>query len=133
MRRAGHERPLSLRVAAPPLAAPPTSAKLDGIAIVAAMADDEPGIDAGPLAAPPASETILRVVGRPDLEIAIRQRIESRLPGRIRNLSIRVIENVVILEGQCSTYYTKQLAQHAAMGVIDDEQLENAIIVGTPK
>jgi osmotically-inducible protein OsmY len=63
------------------------------------------------------------------LEIAIRQRIESRLLGRVRNLLVRSLDGVVILEGECTTYYTKQLAQHTAMGILDDEQLENSIVV----
>jgi hypothetical protein len=63
------------------------------------------------------------------LEMVIRQRIEQRLPGRVRNLAVRVIDDTVLLEGQCATYYTKQLAQHAAMGVLQNEHLENAIIV----
>jgi len=63
------------------------------------------------------------------LEIVIRKRIESRLPGRVRNLLVRVSSDSVVLEGQCATFYTKQIAQHAAMGVLDDEQLENAIVV----
>jgi hypothetical protein len=67
------------------------------------------------------------------LAIAIRQRIESRLPGRVRELSVRILERTVVLEGHCATYYTKQLAQHAALGILDDEQLENAIEVGMPQ
>jgi hypothetical protein len=64
------------------------------------------------------------------LEVVIRQRIEMRLPGRVRNLHVRSSDNLVILEGQCATYYTKQLAQHAAMGVLEEEKhLENAIVV----
>ncbi|HJQ79526.1 MAG TPA: hypothetical protein VJ828_06205 [Lacipirellulaceae bacterium] len=63
------------------------------------------------------------------LAIAIRQRIESRLPGRVRELSVRILERTVVLEGQCATYYTKQLAQHAALGILEDERLENAIEV----
>jgi len=63
------------------------------------------------------------------LEVAIQQRIETRLLGRIRNLRVRVVDGVVILEGECATYYTKQLAQHTAMGILEDEQLENAIVV----
>jgi hypothetical protein len=43
---------------------------------------------------------------------------------------VRVLGNTIVLEGKCATYYTKQLAQHAALGVLDDEQLENAIVVG---
>jgi osmotically-inducible protein OsmY len=63
------------------------------------------------------------------LEIAIQQRIESRLGGRVRSLVVRVFDGIVILEGQCATFYTKQLAQHAAMGILEDEHLENAIVV----
>jgi osmotically-inducible protein OsmY len=62
-------------------------------------------------------------------EAAIKERIETRLPGRVRNLVVRSFDGLVILGGQCSTFYTKQLAQHAAMGVLNDELLENAIVV----
>lgn len=64
-----------------------------------------------------------------DLAVAIMQRIESRLPGRVRNLAVRIRPGSVVLEGQCATYYTKQLAQHAALGILEDEHLENAIVV----
>jgi hypothetical protein len=67
------------------------------------------------------------------LAIAIRQRIESRLAGRVRELSVRIIGNKIVLEGKCSTYYTKQLAQHAVLGVLEDEQLDNAIVVEVPR
>jgi hypothetical protein len=63
------------------------------------------------------------------LAVAIMQRIESRLPGRVRNLAVRILADTVVLEGQCATYYTKQLAQHAALGILEDEHLENAITV----
>jgi hypothetical protein len=66
---------------------------------------------------------------RRQLAIAIRQRIETRLAGRIRDLSVRIKGEIIVLEGSCATYYTKQLAQHAAFGVLEDEQLENAIVV----
>ena len=98
---------------------------------------------------PPATEVLLSPAGTfvtgdastPDdrgerhrqLAIAIRQRIESRLSGRVRNLAVRIIGDTIVLEGQCATYYTKQLAQHAAMGVLEDEQLENAIVVSVPR
>jgi hypothetical protein len=68
-----------------------------------------------------------------DLAIAIRQRIESRLPGRVRNLVVRISDDTVVLEGQCSTYYTKQIAQHTALGVLENEHLENAIAVCVPR
>ncbi len=63
------------------------------------------------------------------LAVAIEERIRSRLQGRVRNLRVEARDDVVTLQGQCATYYTKQLAQHAAMGVLEDEHLENAIVV----
>ena len=66
---------------------------------------------------------------RRNLAVAIRQRIESRLGDRVHDLAIRVQGDTIVLEGHCATYYTKQLAQHAALGVLEDEQLENAIVV----
>ncbi len=67
------------------------------------------------------------------LAMRILQRIESRLPCRIRKLKVSVAENAVILEGQCSTYYTKQIAQHMAMGVLEYERLTNHIEVCSAK
>jgi hypothetical protein len=77
--------------------------------------------------APPRSKHSTESIER--LAEVIRQRIETRLPGRIRNLAVRIEAETVMLEGQCATFYTKQLAQHAALGVLEDEHLENAIVV----
>ncbi len=63
----------------------------------------------------------------------ILQRIESRLCGRVRELSVCRSPNAIVLTGYCSTYYTKQLAQHAAMGVLQYERLINDIEVRPPK
>jgi hypothetical protein len=71
----------------------------------------------------------LRDERRRELAIAIRQRIETRLAGRVRDLAVRIKGETIVLEGTCATYYTKQLAQHAALGVLEEEQLENAIVV----
>ena len=59
----------------------------------------------------------------------IRERIQLRLGGRIHDLSVRVDDKQVVLNGRCATYYSKQLAQHAALGVLEDEHLDNAIVV----
>ena len=59
-------------------------------------------------------------------------RIESRLPGRIRGLAVSASQNTIVLRGQCNTYYTKQVAQHTAMGVLEYERLINDIDVRTP-
>lgn len=67
--------------------------------------------------------------GTAPLERRIHDRIVARLGGRVRRLVVRRSAGTVRLEGECSTYYTKQLAQHAALGVIEDEALENDIVV----
>ena len=63
------------------------------------------------------------------LENLILQRIQTRLPGRVRNLAVRITDDSVELTGECRTYYTKQMAQHVAMGVLDYQQLVNRINV----
>jgi osmotically-inducible protein OsmY len=60
-----------------------------------------------------------------DIERAIRVRT-----GRtIRGLSVTVTKRSIVLSGNCSTYYSKQLAQHAAMTLLADEKLVNDIEV----
>jgi hypothetical protein len=59
----------------------------------------------------------------------IRQRVVSRLGARIRQFDVVVKGDQIRLCGECSTYYSKQLAQHAALGVIEDELLSNEIEV----
>lgn len=66
------------------------------------------------------------------LRSRIKSRIEKRLGERIRNLRVVIKGQTICLTGRCSTYYSKQLAQHAALGVIEDQQLENAIEVRLP-
>jgi len=57
------------------------------------------------------------------LAVRILQRIEARLPCRIRKLRVLVAENAVVLEGQCSTYYS----------VLEYERLTNHIEVCSAK
>lgn len=59
----------------------------------------------------------------------VRQRIQSRLGERIRKLQVTCHADKVSLRGECTTYYSKQLAQVAALGVLEDETLDNAITV----
>ncbi|MEO2047086.1 MAG: hypothetical protein ABGX16_10985 [Pirellulales bacterium] len=59
----------------------------------------------------------------------ILKRIQIRLAGRIRNLAIHITNHSVELTGECRTYYTKQMAQHVAMSVLDYQQLVNNIMV----
>jgi hypothetical protein len=130
MQRAGHKRLLSAR-------AIPATPSVTALKVVAFS--DEPTSEAPvdiellpnvqAIACVRPAEIDDRDARHRALEIAVRQRIESRLMGRVRNLLVRALDGVVILEGECTTYYTKQLAQHTAMGILDDEQLENSITV----
>lgn len=129
MRRAGHKRTVSLHRAP---TTPPVGS-LNAIAVAIPLMDEQLPPSAEAIAAICAEKSESRGTHRHALEIAIQQRIESRLPGRVRNLLVRVFGDLVILEGQCTTYYTKQLAQHAAMGILEDEHLENAIVVSMPQ
>jgi osmotically-inducible protein OsmY len=47
-----------------------------------------------------------------------------------RNLRVEVSDQGVLLTGRCTSYYTKQMAQHAAMGVSGTEEVNNCIEVG---
>jgi hypothetical protein len=87
---------------------------------------------AGTFVSPSAVPADRTIEHRRQLAIAIRQRIESRLAGRVRDLAVRIVGDTVVIEGRCSTYYSKQLAQHAALGVLENEHLENAIVVAVP-
>ena len=63
----------------------------------------------------------------------IRHRIARRLQDRVRDLEVVVRDDKIVLRGRCSTYYSKQLAQHAALGAIENEQLENDIEVAVAR
>jgi osmotically-inducible protein OsmY len=55
--------------------------------------------------------------------------IRSRTGGRVRDLRIEVRGSRVLLQGQCATFYSKQLASHAAMPLIGTRELFNEIVV----
>jgi hypothetical protein len=137
MRRIGRNGMVSLRVKSP---APPGGSERSS----------RPGLrlaDLPAIESEPTRKDAAGTIGEPPINVAntlpnaelserlqrlakvIQQRIETRLPGRVRNLAVRIGADFVVLEGECSTYYTKQLAQHAALGVLEDEHLENAIVV----
>ena len=65
--------------------------------------------------------------------LQIISRIESRLPGRIRGLFVCRKDNAYVLGGTCRTYYSKQIAQHTAMAILDYDKLINEIQVRAPK
>ncbi len=65
----------------------------------------------------------------PRLVREIRGRIEQRLPGRVHYLSVELDDDGIVLSGECCTFYSKQMAQHVAMGVVEYERLINNIRV----
>jgi hypothetical protein len=62
--------------------------------------------------------------------------VQSRLPGRIRDLKVRIDGDQFVLSGVSSSYYVKQMAQHIAMTALDAVtlgQLINEIEVRAPR
>jgi hypothetical protein len=130
MQRAGHQRIVSARVSSTP------PSDISHPAVVTVRLLDEKSLQLE-------SKQAVSVESRREvsnssseqtpLEIAVQKRIQIRLAGRVRNLVVRSRGDVIVLEGECNTYYSKQLAQHAAMGILEDEHLENAIVVALPR
>jgi hypothetical protein len=140
MRRAGQKRNVSTTTVTPPRSESTRGSGVVELGIrTAATSTIEPVATTTAVSAHDgflASDSIekdIRTIHREQLVRAIEKRIESRLPGRVRNLVVRTFEDTVVLEGQCATYYTKQLAQHAALGILEDEHLENSIVVHVPR
>jgi hypothetical protein len=56
-----------------------------------------------------------------ELTVLVERVIRNRTGGQIRELRVDVFNGEVILTGITSTYYTKQLASHAAMDAVEKE------------
>lgn len=70
--------------------------------------------------------------GKHKIQQEIARRIRAHTGGRIHNLIVEVCDNTISIKGNCQTFYSKQMAQQAAMGVIEDERLCNQIEVAWP-
>lgn len=67
-----------------------------------------------------------------ELLVASIERAVQEGTGRgVRNLRVELREEGVLLRGHCSSYYTKQLAQHAAMTVPGGDDVTNEIEVSS--
>lgn len=55
--------------------------------------------------------------------------VKRRTAGSVQNLRVEVCREGVFLDGECNTFYTKQLAQQAAMDLADEKPLMNRIEV----
>ncbi len=65
-----------------------------------------------------------------DRQEQIRQVVDSRTSGRIRGLQVAVEDSKVVISGRATTYYSKQLATHAALDVADTMVIQNDVVVG---
>lgn len=65
----------------------------------------------------------------PNLVELLLKRIENRTGRRVRNLSVEVGTNRVVLRGHAASYHIKQLAQHGVREALPTVHLENAIVV----
>ncbi len=71
----------------------------------------------------------LDAVEAPTAEERLQSLLSRRLGSRIRDLRIVFQREGLILQGQTTTYYVKQLAQHAAMTTVDIPIFANEIEV----
>ncbi|MCR4413799.1 MAG: BON domain-containing protein [Thermoguttaceae bacterium] len=63
------------------------------------------------------------------LAASIERAVRIETGGGVRNLHVEVSRTRVLLDGRCTTFYTKQKAQHAAMVFSGGRELTNRIEV----
>jgi hypothetical protein len=54
---------------------------------------------------------------------SIERVVQLRTGGMVRDLRVEVFEESVVISGRASTYYTKQLATHAAFDAIRNDKM----------
>ena len=64
-----------------------------------------------------------------ELAASIERAVQRETSHGVRNLTVEVNRDGILLRGRCTTYYCKQLAQHAAMGIPGGDRLTNSIEV----
>jgi len=63
------------------------------------------------------------------LATSIERAVQCETDRGVADLTVEVGPQGVLLKGRCETYYTKQLAQHAAMQIPGGDRLVNSIDV----
>ena len=63
------------------------------------------------------------------LAASIERAVQCETDRGVAGLTVEVGPQGVLLRGRCDTYYTKQLAQHAAMRIPGGDRLINSIEV----
>jgi hypothetical protein len=64
-----------------------------------------------------------------ELAASIERAVQQETSHGVDHLTVEVSPQGILLKGRCSTYYTKQLAQHAAMSIPGGDRLVNSIEV----
>lgn len=64
-----------------------------------------------------------------ELANSIEEAVHRETGHAVADLTVEVHPQGILLKGRCSTYYTKQLAQHAAMNIPGGDRLTNCIEV----
>ena len=64
-----------------------------------------------------------------ELAASIERAVQCETGRGVADLTVEVGPQGVLLRGRCDTYYTKQLAQHAAMRMPGGDRLVNSIEV----
>ncbi len=59
----------------------------------------------------------------------IEQAVQVRTGGRIRGLQVRVSNSAIVISGQATSYYNKQLVTHAVMDACNDLLVTNEVEV----
>jgi len=98
--------------------------------LVSILSFEQPQPDVA-LASPRAVDQAKRAqVGTTDpLAEQLERIIRAQTGGRIRDLHVEVRGSRVCLQGHCATFYSKQLASHAAMAAVGSRELSNDIVV----
>jgi hypothetical protein len=63
------------------------------------------------------------------LATSIERAIQHKTGYGVEHLTVEIRPEGILLQGRCETYYCKQLAQHAAMGMPCGDRLVNHIEV----
>ena len=63
------------------------------------------------------------------LVASIERAVQQETNGGVRDLAVEMDDEGIVLTGRCSTFYCKQLAQHAAMAIPGGDRLVNRIEV----
>jgi hypothetical protein len=67
----------------------------------------------------------------PHFQEELERHVHQRTGGRIRELTVELGPEHIILRGRATSYHLKQLAQHGIREVMPQVRLDNAIIVET--